>query len=291
MKTPPALELVEEHRIHSLLPGAGPDADLEASGVLALDRHYYVVFDNLPEVGRIDDGLAGPRGNALVDTASGTGGFEDIAFSPSQRRFFLLREACKERDGSFRGHVVACDHELRLLEDLPIDHAFDGRNKGFEGLVCLERAGREVLLALCEGNRCRSGRKGRKPGGGRVHALERSAAVWKPVGTLQLPKTLGFEDYSAIDLHGDRIAVLSQASAGLWVGRLHPEEWRCTDEGRVYTFPRTGKGKVKYGNVEGVAWLGDDRVVVVSDKRKKGEAKRFRRKHQSLHVFRLPDAD
>ncbi len=288
MKTPPSLELVEEHRIHSLLPEADSAADLEASGVLVRDGRYHVVFDNLSEVGRIDAGLAVTRDNTLVETASGAEGYEDIAFNPSQRRFYLLREACEEPDGTFRGHVVVCDERFRFLEDLPIDHAFDDGNKGFEGLVCVERGGREVLLALCEGNRCKSGRKGREPGGGRVHALERSAAEWKPVGTLKLPKTLAFEDYSAIDLRGDRVAVVSQASSGLWVGTLHPEKWRCADDGQVYTFPRSGKGKVRYGNVEGVGWVDDHVLVVVSDRRKKKQPKRFRHKEQSLHVFRLP---
>ena len=41
-------------------------------------------------------------------------------------------------------------------------------------------------------------------------------------------------------------------------------------------------------NPEGVTWLGNDRLAVVSDKWKADQPKRCTRKDQSVHIFRLP---
>ncbi len=71
-------------------------------------------------------------------------------------------------------------------------------------------------------------------------------------------------------LAGDRLCVVSQESSALWVGRLARSAWRVVDDGAVYRFPRDDDGKVVYCNVEGVAWLSDTQVVVVSDKTKPG---------------------
>ena len=40
------------------------------------------------------------------------------------------------------------------------------------------------------------------------------------MGKIRLPETVLFEDYSGIAVAGDRIAVISQASSALWLGRL-----------------------------------------------------------------------
>ena len=47
-----------------------------------------------------------------------------------------------------------------------MDFPFEKRNTGFEGLSAVRRKGRDYLLALCEGNRCRAGRRERNPAAG-----------------------------------------------------------------------------------------------------------------------------
>jgi hypothetical protein len=59
--------------------------------------------------------------------------------------------------------------------------------------------------------------------------------------------------------------------------------------GRVFRFPLSKKGKRRYCNVEGLDWLGPDRLVVVSDRAKRrSQATRCQRRDESVHVFRLP---
>jgi len=47
---------------------------------------------------------------------------------------------------------------------------------------------------------------------------------------------------------------------------------------------------VERGNVEGVCWIAEDRIVVVSDRRKSGQPKRNGKKDQLIHVFEVPEA-
>jgi hypothetical protein len=61
------------------------------------------------------------------------------------------------------------------------------------------------------------------------------------------------------------------------------------DEGVTYLFPRNKEGRILYCNLEGVTWLPDGRLVVVSDRAKVEEqASRCRRKDQSIHLFKRP---
>ena len=162
-------------------------------------------------------------------------------------------------------------------------------NKGLEGLTCVHRHDRTYLLGLCEGNRCKDGEEGRRPGGGRVQVFERGRRHWDRVATIRLPASLPFEDFSSLAVAGDRLAVLSQASAALWVARLHPTGWEVAGEGAVFGFPPDADGRVVYCNVEGLSWLSPDTVVVVSDRAKRnGQDARCRAKDQSIHVFVLP---
>jgi hypothetical protein len=89
-------------------------------------------------------------------------------------------------------------------------------------------------------------------------------------------------------LRGNRLAVVSQESSRLWVGRLRRGKWTITGRGRVYDFPRTKKGKRLYYTVEGISWLSLHTLVAVSDLRKKRYPKRSAKTDQSIHVFRIP---
>ena len=51
----------------------------------------------------------------------------------------------------------------------------------------------------------------------------------------------------------------------------------------IYQFPKKG-----YCNVEGIAWLSEDMLVMVSDKKKSRQPEKCAGKDQSIHIFRLP---
>jgi len=283
----PALRLLGEAKVAELIGDGG--GRYEASGVLAYGGWYWVVFDNLPDVARIDPGLRpGDPRSTLIPQPDGAVGYEDIAHDPTDGRFFLLVEAARRGSG-LMAQVHELDGDLRSLTTRWLDVPLERANKGLEGLSCVRRAGRPYLLGLCEGNGGHGGKRGRRPGSGRLHVFsEGRAAEWERVATIHLPTSLRFTDYSGISVAGDRVAVVSQESSALWVGRLAPSSWELLDAGTTYVFPRDERGRIRYGTVEGVSWLGEDEVVVVSDRAKPTQPGRVRATDQSVHRFAVP---
>jgi hypothetical protein len=285
----PVMVLVTERKLADLINPPTPDGVLEASGVIAKGADYYVILDNIRRIARIHRSLEpGSKRHAWFGPKREGDGYEDIAFSRFTRRFYLLIEAEKHPDGTYKALIDECDESARYKRRRWVDFAFEKRNTGFEGLSAVRWRGKDYLLALCEGNRCRAKRAGQKPGGGRLHVLRRSGTVWKPVARIKLPKTVKFDDYSAVALRGRRIAVVSQQSSRLWIGTLRVGDWTIVDEGTIYEFPRTKKGKIKYRTLEGLCWLTDESFVFVSDLAKRHHRKGCQKTDQSIHVFKLP---
>ena len=200
----------------------------------------------------------------------------------SSRRFLAAAVSCAK--------VREYDRSFAYISSSWLDFPLPTLNKGLEGLTCLNRGGQTYLLGLCEGNRCRAGAAGRRPGGGRIQVFARGGKGWEHVDTIRLPKSLPFKDHSSLAHAGDRLCVVSQESSALWIGRLAESEWRVADDLGVYEFPRNENGKCVYCTVEGVSWLSEDRIVVVSDKAKPQQPQRCRATDQSIHVFAIPSA-
>jgi hypothetical protein len=287
----PELTLVDERRISDYINPPEGSGVLEASGVVAKDGYYYVVFDNIRRVARIHGGLdRRSRKHGWFGRVRSGDGYEDIAFSPHTRRFYLLIEAEKHPDGTYKAQIDECDEAGNYKRRRWIDVNFEKRNTGFEGLSAVRFDGENYLLALCEGNKCRAGKKGGEPGGGRIHVLQRVGTMWKSRTTIALPRSVKFEDYAAVAIRGTRIAVVSQQSSRLWVGTIRFRNWSIVGRGRIYGFPRTRKGKRKYCTVEGLSWISPRTFVMVSDLSKKHYPKRCDKHDQSIHIFRVPAA-
>ena len=284
------LELVREAKVFDILAGRRLDSRLEASGVLAKDGLFYVIFDNLPHIALIDPELsAAAAANDVIKQKKGhRSGFEDIAYDAEHGRFYVLIESLARGHGTFMAKVQEYDAGFGYLGQAWLDFPLDRPNKGLEGLTCVHRDGQTYLLGLCEGNRCRGGQEGEIPGGGRVHVFQRGDRHWERAGKIRLPETVLFKDYSAIAVTGDRVAVISQMSSALWVGDLAPSGWEVTGAGTCYALPTDADGSVVYGTAEGVSWMAPDQVVVVSDKAKPDQDPRCQAKDQSIHIFRIP---
>ena len=187
--------------------------------------------------------------------------------------------------------IVEYDREFNYLKERPIDFVFESSNKGFEAVVHVRRDGTDYLLALCEGNKCRCGRQGRKPGGGRILLFEKKKKRWVHSQTIALPTSVPFcRLLRYVDQRLVRVAVVSQVNSMLWVGQFNKSEWQWHDPGQLFKFPHSGRGDIRYGNIEGVAWLTLMRIVTVSDRRKKKEQPddKLSEKDQSIHIFDIP---
>jgi len=283
------LTLVAERALRELIQPPKDSNVLEASGVVAKGSHYYVIFDNIRRVARLHRNLEpGSKKHGWFGPKREGDGYEDIAYSPQLQRFYLLIEVAKHPDGTYKAQIDECDENGRYQRRRWIDFAFKKRNTGMEGLSAVRVQGLDYLLALCEGNGCHGGKKGKKPGSGRLHVLRRAGRMWKPVTTIELPRHVKFEDYSAVALRGNKIAVISQQTSRLWIGTLSVRDWKITGRGNIYDFPKNKKGKHKYCTLEGLYWLDKRSFVLVSDLSKGDYSNRCRKHDQSIHVFRLP---
>ena len=288
MAKTPVLRLVRERKLADLLEPARKGAVFEASGVIAVGTQCFVALDNIRRVARIGAHLRPDSDDhAWVGRAREGEGYEAITYSRAQRRFYLMIEAQKHPDGTFKGVVEEYDAHWRYKARRWVDFPLEKRNTGFEGLASLEWRGQHYLLALCEGNKCRDSHTKRKRGQGRIHVLEPRGQSWKPVARIKLPKNVNFKDYAGMSLSGDRIVVVSQESSRVWVGRLRRGRWTVAGKGRVYDLPRTKKGKKRYFTVEGISWLSSRTLVAVSDKTKKRHPNRGVKTEQSIHIFSI----
>jgi hypothetical protein len=290
MVAAPTLKLVCESKICDLLPGEQKAERFEASGVLVKDRHYFVVFDDRTEIARLSDDLEPGNANGLFGMAHAICGYEGITYNPAKQRFYLLVEARKHANGHYQALIVEYDDEFHYLKERPVDFRFRSSNKGFEAVAHVRRDNRDYLLALCEGNKCKSGDEGRTPGGGRVQVFEKKKKEWLHSRTIALPTSVPFVDYSGMSIDNGRVAIVSQVNSMLWVGQFDEAGWAWRSAGELYEFPRSGEGTIRYGNIEGVGWITPTRIVAVSDKRKKKNQpdEGLAEKDQSVHIFDIP---
>lgn len=273
------LQLIREEKLFRLLPGRTKHSRLEASGVaLVDDTTALVAFDNLNQVARINLSLKRHATNALLPAPSLGSGFEDISIDHRNRRVFCLVESVEDFDGLLRGFVAEYDEGARFVRCTRLPSPLTRHNKGFEGLAHMWRGRREYLYALCE-----AGHKGK----GRIEVFVRDRdGGWKASHRIQLPRKAEFEDYAALTYGYRQLAVISQASARLWVARIDEKARAVVPESEVvYRFPNKS-----YHNVEGIAWLDRHTLVAVSDRKKKTQPDRCLQKDQSIHIFRIPDS-
>jgi hypothetical protein len=285
------LELFREVRIGELLKGAG-DKRYEASGVCLKDDYLHIIFDDDPHLLRLklDWHHAGEE-PVLLNLKDTGAGYEDITYQSSTNRWYCLIEAAKTKSGTYMPCVDEFDESFTFIKRYWLNFPLNASNKGFEGLSTLRYAGNDYLLGLCEGNDCKSSSSKGRPGKGRIQVFKRAAEDWEHFGTIKLPKTVQYKDYSSLDICNGYIMVLSQSSSALWIGRLRAQPTSLKDlfedDGQLFLFPRDDKGRIMYCNLEGVTWLDEDQVVVVSDKMKDGQPERCAHKNQSIHIFKL----
>ena len=123
---------------------------------------------------------------------------------------------------------------------------------------------------------------------------------------------IDFEDYSSLALDGDNLAIASQASSRVWLGKINlarsdslnaqgkydyhldPKEVAIlSGGGRVMGFPRDGECNVQYCNIEGIHFVegSEGKLLVAVSDRMKGQGRQDHRcldKDQSMHLFSLP---
>ena len=279
------LKIVNEVKFKKIIDGKNEMDKYEASGVRLVKEKFYVVFDNSSQAARVNMKLTKAK---LLGKESEKVRFEGITYNHVNNEFYVIEESL-EHKGDWNARLSVTDKSFSLTSKRRwLDYAFESDNKGFEGLGVLTKNGTTYLLALCEGNGCKAGSEGKEVGGGTIQVFEKKKKKWKLARSIHLPKTLKFMDYSGFDISVDNtLAISSQESSAIWIGKLDTNAWKTIGSGKVYGFPKNKKGKTLYCNVEGISWIDKQHLVVVSDAKKKSQPKACKKKEQSIHVVSL----
>lgn len=289
-----ALKRVKEAPFSGLFLDVKNQTKFEASDIAELDGNYYVVFDSSMSLGMLDERFQF-RGERLIGEQGEESQFEGIAHVPENDTWLLLAESVPS-SGAYKPEItVAKLHEdldgYDVLEKCLVDFELTHENKGFEAIAYVNG----MLLGLCEGNHCVGGEKGRERGNGRivvsrVHRDDDGSCVWKPSSVIDIPSSADFQDYSGMAIHYglQKIAILSQEDAAVYIADFDTEQLVFKGDGAVYHLPRDSHCDMVYCNAEGIHFLDDYRLIIVSDKAKKNQPFQCDEKDQSVHIFAFP---
>ncbi len=264
------LQVIKEVKLKSLL---SQDKKLEASGVTAVGEDFYVVFDNSAKVARINEELNSAE---LLGKKEKKVGYEAIVYAQDEKVFYLVEESLKHKK-HFNARISRMNESFKLTDKRTwLDFGFKNKSKGIEGLAFHKNGEKTYLLALFEGL---------KKDRGFILLYQKKKKSYKYLKKIYLPKNLNFKDFSDMDLQKNgRLAIVSQESSALWIGELDTNKWEIKSKGQRYDFPKSKKGKTQYCNIEGVSWISQNRLVMVSDAKKKKQGKACLKKEQSIHI-------
>src|SRR5688572_21162684 len=138
MATTPVLRLVKERKLAHLIDPPQKGALIEASGVIASGGYSYAALDKVRRVARIATHLRLESDDHCWVGANRPGeGYEAITYNRATGRFYLMLEAEKHPDGTFKGAIEEYDDRWRFRGRRWVDFLFEKRNTGFEGLASL----------------------------------------------------------------------------------------------------------------------------------------------------------
>lgn len=264
---------------------------LEASGVVVVNDDYVVVFDDMHGIARIprssDGGFVKGK---IIGPQRQEEGYEAIAYDSRLDLLYAVIENAPDEDGFYRPQLQELTTDLVKAGDpvpLPLNLPLDNvdPNKGLEGAAVVHKGDHSFLFGLCEGRGCNSDDSKNANGRGMIQIFEKTGEKWAYLGPVLLPVEVDFRDFADLAIRDDRVAVVSQKSSKLWIGKLVPtiDSWKLIHE-CIYSFPKK-KNKKLYCNVEGVDWVTDNQLVVVSDMASKARCKQ---KEMMIHLFDIP---
>lgn len=204
-------------------------------------------------------------------------GYTGLAFDPTQHHFYALVAPFPSTDGTCRPSVDIYDDGFRFVERRAVDFPVKADHPGFVALCRTVHTGQDYLFMLCGGYKCRHGKAGHKPGGGRIHVFRPGSTRWEHVRRINLPKSVQFQGFASMDLLGDRLLVVAQDSPRIWVGQLAGESLDLIDDGIVYELPQDAEGDTLVGTVTSAAWMAHGTLLAATN----GPT-------QQLHILDLP---
>jgi hypothetical protein len=296
-----SLKLLREVPFAALFRDLKGETKFEASGLAHVNNSYYVVFDSHRSLGHVDDRLEMlSTDNSFVGEMGEESQFEGLTYRTDTHTFLAVQES-HQHQGTLKPLVEELQlypngSSYHVINKCVFNYEMTHENKGIEGLQFWDAGDKgKYLLAICEGNHCEGGRKGRDSGNGRVLVAKlnedgngNETCSWEVEKVVKVPATADFIDYSGMSFRGDRFGIISQENSAMWVGDFDFDKMEFSSDGEVYYFPRDNECNMVYCTVEGLDWIDDDRIIVTSD-RSKADQKFVCASHdQAVAVFMLP---
>jgi len=303
------LKTVLSQPIHSLLYDLEGHKSFEASSITVVNDTMYIALDNLWSIAAVSSFSNLDARNRLIQRVDGPAAGDSSQFEALfevDGFFYLVREAVNNTaTGKFQSlieKVVMGPNEYKVIEECYSEETFQTDNKGFEGAFPIKNANGELfVLGLCEGNHCKAGSAGKDKGNGKIVVMKRnmtqSGCLWQTVRKIDIPTTAQFEDYSAITIEqtGWKVAISSQASGLVWVGKMSTSANGFFDEnnshltgGKVYNFMPNSQCNLQFCNVEGLHWRDEGTLYSASDRMKSDQEFQCLQNDQSVHLFAIP---
>ena len=215
------LKLIKEAAFSGLFQDVRNQTKFEGSDVAVVNESYYVVFDSSMSLGYFDSYFHfRGESNKLIGDRLKESQYEGIAYVPENDTFLLLHESLptrrgdggdtattgKDNDGQMfkpytsTGKIHTDMSGYDVVETCRVEFELTHENKGFEAIAYAGvKDGVSYMLGLCEGNYCVGGKKGKKPGHGKIVMTKKSVddkgdCVWEPVKVIDIPKSADFVD-------------------------------------------------------------------------------------------------
>ena len=182
MVTVPTLKLV---RNQNSRPDAIRQATKrwEASGVLAKDGHFFVVFDDRREIGRFSGDLQANNTNELFGMAHGDCGYEGIAYNAARQRFYLLVEARKQPRGYYQAGSSSTTTNSNISKiDLSTSRSRAATKDLKRSLTCVATA-RTICWPFAKATSASAAKKAGSPAAGACSFSKRN----EKTGFIQVP--------------------------------------------------------------------------------------------------------
>lgn len=239
LSTDGTLQLASYAGLHTILDEP-TSTFLSVGGICLVEDACYLVFRDRRDVVRCR--VQPPHPNRALRwfrqaPCPVQSGYAGLTFDPTQRRFYALANAVHDNDSNSRPAIDAYDDSFRFVERRAVDFPVKTNHPGFVAVSWASHAGHDYLFMLCSTYKCRPGKAGRKPGGGRIHVFRQGPTRWEHVRRLNLPKSVLFDGFASMDLLGDRLVAAAHDAPLLWVGQLTPDSLDLLDDGTLYELP------------------------------------------------------
>ncbi|MBP9708802.1 MAG: hypothetical protein KBD78_14280 [Oligoflexales bacterium] len=257
----------------------------EASGVEYFNNKIYIIFDDQAQMfeaildlnnnKKIQDG-------ALVNIPFTENrnqmDIEGIDIHPNSGVVRLIEEFLESEDedeDEDEGKMFVLwekRQDNNLFSARKFFYEFKEKTSGMEGIATRSFEGREYIFILCEGKPCK---KNTRNDAGTIEIFTEN---YENSASIELNGELMLSDYSALDIRNDRFALLSQAEGVLLLGKIEGLN-QFIVESRFQFSP-------SYCNLEGVSFIDDLHLVLVSDKAN-DQHKYCKAKERSIHIVKI----